>query len=106
MPADNLTREVSCQLRPHPDASAAQLHTLFDCLADWSEREAGVGGLLAWMDHVAAWSLEVGEEPVVIDFALRRHPRPRLIDHLKTAFPVHLVADIVLDGRSWADETE
>src|SRR5262245_33691921 len=108
MPPDPRMSEVPCELRPRPNVSEADRQRLYDCLADWTQREAtSEDRRLLFFDHAAAASIELDpEEPAPIDFVLRRpsdYHRARLIDYLKEVIPPELVDDISVDGRSWTD---
>lgn len=110
MPPDKERSSVFCQLRPRQDASADQLHGLFDRLVEWTERESANGhGRILWFDNLAAWSMELGPEPIAIDFTLHRDApfdRACLIRYLKDVIPPDLVEDVCIDGRSWNDEKD
>jgi hypothetical protein len=63
MDTDSQAPDLPCVVKPRANATAEQLKDLGTALAAWSDREAGEGGLLKFIDHLALIDLMGAGEP-------------------------------------------
>jgi hypothetical protein len=107
---------IHCDVIIRPSATPAQLTALGAALWRWCARAAGHTGIYQYVDNQPLADLIAGKfpasgqaprqaEPGGLHFRVRdetSQDREATVDSLRREIPGQGVADIVVDGKSWA----